>query len=187
MAKLWSLFHDPSHKVVVSFYEKKSHEEKAREMFRIIFNFDISPSIEEIVKRANELVASFDRWTLSKYVQFKKGFYNILNIFNSEYKAYSKIDLSTLNINEKEFVEKLKLINDFCVGNDVLRYHVMYSVLENVWFTFNDWVSPANSRFPTHTVFDYNYATAMMVNWCLNKELTEYLVFHRLSRYSRIN
>ncbi len=179
-AKLWALFHDPPHKAYVMFKKKENHEEVARNLFKRIFEFAISEKCGEIVKRADALAAGFDRWLLTKHVTFKKEYYNILNIFDPSLKAYPESSLDRIEIDEEKFVNELRELNEYCVGNDVLRYHVIYSSLENVWFKHNSWVSPADTRFPTHAVFDHNYATATMVNWCLEDgggEVSGYLVY----------
>ena len=179
-AKLWALFHDPPHKAYLMFKKKENHEEVARSLFDSVFKFGFSEKCDEIVKRADALAAGFDRWLLTKHVTLNKEYYNILNIFDPSLKAYPEGSLDRIEINEEKFVNELRELNKYCAGNDILRYHVIYSSLENMWFRHNSWISPADTRFPTHTVFDHNYATATMVNWCLEDDrdkISGYLVY----------
>ncbi|OYT63752.1 type III-B CRISPR-associated protein Cas10/Cmr2, partial [Candidatus Bathyarchaeota archaeon ex4484_205] len=46
-----------------------------------------------------------------------------------------------------------------------LAYHVLFSLIEPLWFEKTGSIGPADTRVPNHSIFDHLYATASMINW----------------------
>ena len=191
--KFLALLHDPPHKVwyisdeKFRYFSRKGHEEEARKLRRILLNaigYDLEISKEEdnVVKRADFLAASFDRWLITgmyskggeKYYRFQ---YDCLhNIFMpSEKERCGAIERDRL----LDFFEELKrfMVN---LRRDVLDwrmlYNGLYSILELLWINEGLPTPLADTRTPTHTIFDHLYASATAINWLLAEKPRGYYV-----------
>ncbi|NPA71170.1 MAG: type III-B CRISPR-associated protein Cas10/Cmr2 [Crenarchaeota archaeon] len=180
VAKTWALLHDPPNKAWLISYHRVKHEEYAAQLFREIFplkgayeGLEIpNRRVESIVKTADVWASSFDRWMILHFKELSEEvvkFQDILNIFDPIIRAYRND--TTQEPGEKiitEFVCILRSLLEPLVYEPVLMYHVLFSSLEYVWGRVFQYVCPADTRFPTHTIFDHLYATASMVNWFLH-------------------
>ena len=172
LAKIWAILHDPPHKAW-----SRNHEKEAKEIMQNVFAETFygggvpGDIVEEIVRRADIAAASFDRWLLMKTRTEWVNYHNILNIFDPRIKAY-KVDLVENFPQEslESFKRELKSTIKYFKENPTLLYHIFFSTVEYIWGRSAERVSPADTRFPTQTVFDHTYATASMVNWYLSGE-----------------
>ncbi len=179
-AKAWALLHDPPNKAWLISYHRVKHEEYAAQLFRKIFplkgvheGIEIpNRRVEPVVKAADVWASSFDRWMIIHFEKLSEGvikFQDILNIFDPRIRAYRN-DI-TPEPSEKvitDFARTLRSLLEPLVREPTLMYHVLFSSLEYVWGRVFPYVCPADTRFPTHTIFDHLYATASMVNWFLH-------------------
>ncbi|GEM_PF-5705559 len=181
LTKLWALFHDPPHKAIL-ITKRKNHEEEAEKIFKSL-GWGVEKFVKRNVRLCDYIASTIDRWCLIAKLEvgeneiIKSSFLDILNIFNPEIEAY-KIHEMQLNINEiientNKYVDELRMFKSEILDqvDDVLKYHVLFSCLEYLWAKCSRYVSPADTRFPTHTVFDHNYAVATAVNWYIKTDL----------------
>jgi CRISPR-associated protein Cmr2 len=111
------------------------------------------------------------------------------NIFNPSL----KIELpERINIDKvREFAQEIKKILDNLEKGDEnyrLAYHLFYSLYELMWIRKELPPSLAETRIPTHTVFDHLYATASVVNmlWPKGDEVGGYLVEIDIPQIQRV-
>jgi len=167
------LFHDPPTKAW-DICKGRKHEEQAEKIAdKVLKDSILESAIFELnnikVRQSDYLASSVDRWLLSKIVSedfhkfpFKK--IKIKNIFNPSFSQEVKDEIA----NEKvyEFAEALnKIVKS--VRDTRLAYHVLYASYEPLWIKNGFPSLPADTRTPSHSVFDHNYATASMINWFL--------------------
>jgi len=184
-AKAWALLHDPPHKMWALLNQRclggSTHEDEARKIWNSIPWVGGLPSeTEDLVREADRVAASFDRWVIEgMYVsnRTKKGGvfpYTMLHsIFKPHDEKYvvelgSDVDCSKVNDYVDRLSKTLKAVSDAKVSGDDkarLMYHVLYAVYELLWIEGNLSPSLADTRAPTHTIFDHNYATAAILNW----------------------
>ncbi|NPA69641.1 MAG: type III-B CRISPR-associated protein Cas10/Cmr2, partial [Crenarchaeota archaeon] len=182
-AKIWALLHDPPHKGLVL----KDHERLSVEAAKMFLGQAIPGHVKELVRRADRFASTIER-VISKYIKDLDGIYsdyvNVLNIFDTRYKAYDRDSIEKARQFSCRWFENF--IRNLCkIGSKVIsapiniKYLVLYSILETAWARSEAcWVSPADTRFPTHTVFDHVYTVATMVNWFIEgEEPSGYLVF----------
>jgi len=183
LLKVRSLTHDPPNKsfLVKSLGANFGEEHKrVAHMFRRILLKDtplgdvgLRKDLENIVRKADRLASSFDRWILrtlgwpsNSYVYY--GY--IHNVFNPSLKApLREVDETSIQrVAERvnRFIVKLGLgdVVDKVREREILLYNSIYILLEASWYA--EGLSPAlaDTRVPTHTVFDHLYATATAVN-----------------------
>ncbi len=148
----------------------------------------------ERVKGADSIASSFDRWISDQLSTGRKGgsdifrgvLLGLLNTFNPillMYYTRARKKLSDIfdkyyNIYEdvlgneiydiNYYVRKLiGIIRDVCQGTPCLNVilHVLENIVEPLWYeVYPRIVIPADTRSPTHSLFDHLYATAMTVN-----------------------
>jgi CRISPR-associated protein Cmr2 len=115
---------------------------------------------------SDEFVAGIDRTLLSDVLPEEERHklvrsLKIKNIFDpyKEKTLEEKIDEEEIN----KFVTQLNSILNGI--NDIkLEYFALYALYELAWIKSNLPVSPADTRVPTHSVFDHNYATTSAIN-----------------------
>ena len=183
LLKVRALTHDPPNK---SFLLKRlganfgEEHKRAAYVFRRILLKDtplgdvgLREELESIVRIADRLASSFDRWVLrtlgwpsNSYVYY--GY--IHNVFNPNLRApLGEVDETSA----KKVAERVnRVIAELELGDvvnkvrerEVLLYNSIYALLEASWYA--EGLSPAlaDTRVPTHTVFDHLYATATAVN-----------------------
>ncbi|MEM2562016.1 MAG: type III-B CRISPR-associated protein Cas10/Cmr2 [Candidatus Bathyarchaeia archaeon] len=126
----------------------------------------------DYVKQSDHLAASVDRWLLSKlvgksYSSFSVNEIKMKNIFNPKFSI--KIDGKLDDRQVDEFAKRLNLILKDIQDVDLV-YHVLYACYEATWISCNLPAGPADTRVPSHSVFDHNYATASMMNWLIKSK-----------------
>lgn len=184
--KIAALLHDPPSKPWIITSELKpgrSHEEDAKELAKTIFDFEEEVAAllgDDDVKAADIFASSFDRWALSALLggDYQRGAYltrevKLYNIFYRD-KPY-KVDLHPPQDSEyrqklerfkQELRSTLKTVFDKAPAEDRWRltYNVFYAAYEYLWCKHFGTPGPADTRIPTHTVFDHTYATATTLN-----------------------
>ncbi|MEM3816001.1 MAG: type III-B CRISPR-associated protein Cas10/Cmr2, partial [Candidatus Bathyarchaeia archaeon] len=167
------LFHDPPNKAWL-LKSGKDHEEEARRIaIKVLENTCLEKAterMEEIVKPADMLASSVDRWLLSKligkeYYLFPVSEIRLKNIFNPKISQEIKQEQPSIDRFIEDLRNLIKHIND-----PRLAYHVLYASYETTWMQLGLPVGPADTRAPSHSVFDHNYATASVMNWLLGKK-----------------
>jgi CRISPR-associated protein Cmr2 len=186
--KVGALLHDPPDKawIVTGKLEapvqpenKKAHERRAWNLaVEILRNTCLEGVANEynnflfsnIVKQSDIFASGVDRLFLDKFLpNDKKGIVErdikIKNPFNPHYEKSILQEISGDNVSK--FISDLK--NVLSGINDVrLAYFTLYAFYELAWIKSGLPVSPADTRVPTHSVFDHNYATASAVNFFIN-------------------
>jgi len=182
--KVAAILHDPPNKsriISEGHYLHISHEAEAR---KIASNLScVFPKVDNsidnyvkdtYVKRADRLASSIDRY-LGSIVYGKKSLFrennihlkNILqpslclNISNLCFPLFSKGDYG------QQFINSLIKLLSKLTPNLMLPYQIFYLIYELLWIDLQYSTGPAETRNPTHTIFDHLYATAAMMNWIL--------------------
>jgi CRISPR-associated protein Cmr2 len=191
------LLHDPPNKA----WRLRDHREEARKIASEILKgtsleylvekgkiIAIADEMERIAKQADIYASSVDRWLLSKlvgedYSLFPVEDVKLKNIFNPKF--YQSIRERPAENYVNKFAESLNnLIRH--IRDPRLAYHVLYASYEPIWIELGLPSGPADTRAPTHTVFDHNYATASMMNWLLKgREPDGILLYIDLGRVQR--
>jgi len=176
--KAYALLHDPPHKTLwfedknYRIYNKESHEEEARHMlYAVLMATPLGggappPDVTQRVKLADQIAASFDRWAL----QPPSGGYwvkaeRLYNPFNYKYSIEIK------KPTPQEFVAQLTdYVYDLnmllrTAGDERETYFLLYATAELLWALKGLPALPADTRTPTHTIFDHLYATTSVTNW----------------------
>ncbi|MEM1513242.1 MAG: type III-B CRISPR-associated protein Cas10/Cmr2 [Candidatus Jordarchaeales archaeon] len=187
-AKILALLHDPPNKPWIisvkceahSFDEKvfrEKHEQEAawlvenvlgREMLEFMKGEDFG----RIYREADRMAASVDRWLLSAMIGGEARYpvrkVEIKNIFNPSlsFKPKANVDVKGM----EKYAARLKSLVDVASGGGEvdlrLLYHLLYSFIEPYFYSvFGEAVGPADTRTPSHSIFDHLAATAMMANW----------------------
>ncbi|MFN3805277.1 MAG: type III-B CRISPR-associated protein Cas10/Cmr2, partial [Pyrobaculum sp.] len=155
--KIAALLHDPPDKP----WKLEGHEERAIEAIRKLAGFEGVPGV---VREADRLASSVDRYVLSMLMgdRYIRGFLmvkevKLKNVVNPAF----EVALQQLGDVEGYWRDLEKLAN---VGDVGMRYLLLYALYELLWVDRFP-AGPADTRVPTHTVFDHNYATATALNW----------------------
>lgn len=190
--KVSALLHDPPHKMWVM-HDELDHEREAREFAEHALEGTaiekyLKSAARSLVLAADSLAASFDRWLLLAGGD-SKGFlwYEYLhNIFDPRWSHRLRLHLGT-DVSSKAR-EAAKLVNTYLKAVQkestglpeeklaVTLYNVLYLALEPVWYSLGLFPSLADTRVPTHTVFDHNYAAASMSNVVYGEGVDGYYV-----------
>lgn len=133
-------------------------------------------SREKVVKESDVLAATVDRKTIRRWIVKKKDTQIFINPFNPRYAAdvtrtlpvevVAEYIIKLVSVVTLSFIRWVALASD----DDPVKalYTLLFSLMEPVWY---DVVGPhppvADTRDPTHTVFDHLSAAAMTVNWVL--------------------
>ncbi|MCX8199813.1 MAG: type III-B CRISPR-associated protein Cas10/Cmr2 [Sulfolobales archaeon] len=192
IVKSRALLHDPPHKTLVDI---KKHEEVAKN-FRLIILKDIDPlysglseELVRVVKRADVIASSFDRWLLNVLYYGKRvsdvyfHFNKLLNILNPCYKSSAITYSGDIENDALDVAKRINgILNRVSEAIDDrgerarITYSLLHVLLEPYWISNGLPISLADTRAPTHTVFDHVYATAAVVNIALHEEPSGYLV-----------
>ncbi len=173
--KAATLLHDPPHKP----YLIKKHEEEAKRLAKEVLGKEISGLLyDDRVKLADKISSTIDRWILSllmseKYVPglFPENRVSLKNIFEPmlEVEDIGNRKLcDEAHVHEGYAMELGSHVNK--VGEWRLKYHLLYAFYELLWIHKNLPIGPADTRIPTHTVFDHDYASAAIINWLLEEK-----------------
>jgi len=181
LIKVHALTHDPPHK---SFLIKKLGK-AFREQHRLIasafrlkvfegtcLSYGLGTELEGVVNEADRLASSFDRWILrvSRWPESTYVYYDHLhNIFDpaiSEKLQEPREDVIEALTNDlKEAVKEAYI----ALGSEMLVYNTFFAVFEAYWYHHGLPPMLADTRVPTHTVFDHLYATATVSNLFVRK------------------
>lgn len=181
--KIAALLHDPPWKVWVfaprprgpflsetrevrDKYRFKAHEADAYALAERVGFGELLKRGEvlNIVRICDRVAATFDRHLLPEDLNPRIEGVRLLNIFDPRI-SLELWPPSEICINK--FVNELRELLDRILKHDLrLAYHVLWYAYEPLWCIACGarTTSPADSRVPTHTVFDHNYATAMVSN-----------------------
>ncbi|MEM3390228.1 MAG: type III-B CRISPR-associated protein Cas10/Cmr2 [Thermoproteota archaeon] len=130
---------------------------------------------KDIIGKSDRLASSFDRWQISEIYELRDEL-NIRDFhpFNVE-KVYLFNTLSgdlikpeiPDHIDLTKFEDRLKnLWKEISELDLSLRYNVFYALYEPLFYENAFGASgPADTRTPSHTLFDHLYASAAVVNW----------------------
>ncbi|ACR41489.1 type III-B CRISPR-associated protein Cas10/Cmr2 [Saccharolobus islandicus] len=171
--KIIAYFHDPPWKAwVITKDIKGGHEEQAIQLLKML-GIEIEGILPE-VRAADKLSSTIDRWIINilysddnvnniekRRAEVRKVMFK-LNIFSPS----KRFKLDRTQISEQEvnrYVEELVNI----VNNDKkeLKYHLIYFLSPLLWYKYFPNTPPlADTRVPTHTIFDHATATAAMLN-----------------------
>lgn len=174
------LLHDPPHKMW-AIYAGRNHQDEARQFAKLVLEGtrleEYTESVpQRLIDAADSLAASFDRWFLSirKSVRGFLHYSYIHNIFNPEIRQPVSLPAG-VNVIVKAR-EVAKLVNDYLRQVEagikssseekllIALYNTLYLTLEPLWYFHGLPPSLADTRAPTHTVFDHNYAAASVSN-----------------------
>ncbi len=177
-AKAYALLHDPPHKALwfedrsYRVYDKNSHEEEARRMLHAVLMATPlgggapPPDVTDKVKTADRIAASFDRWALpptdgSYWVKAER----LYNPFNYHYSIETKKPTpQEFDAQLTDYVHDLNMLLR-ATGDERETYFLLYAAAELLWALKGLPALPADTRTPTHTIFDHLYATASVINW----------------------
>lgn len=141
----------------------KAHESEAFTIAKVISEVqEVDKVVYEIVHRADTFSSSLDRF-LTPYEKEKIEVPRYkLNIFDPDLK-YEILEPKNIEGFVGESFDLYPRIKD-----KRLRYNVLYTSLELLWYKYNPKSFPvADTRVPTHSVFDHMYSTATVSNWFL--------------------
>lgn len=174
LTKAFTLLHDPPYKM----WDLPGHEERARELFRRIFNVGITRKMEEIAAKADLFAAALDRFIFlaGSGRNYHVKYWKLHNIFDPA--QYEDLPQDVDEVRVREYEEELvKHLSPCRNGRYRECYHALYTLYELQWISKGLPPSLADTRAPTHDVFDHVYAAAMLTNWLLSGEKpTGYLV-----------
>ncbi|MEM1919506.1 MAG: type III-B CRISPR-associated protein Cas10/Cmr2 [Desulfurococcaceae archaeon] len=187
LLKINVLLHDPLNKSFLieqlGSQFKDRHEEIAKN-FRLHILRDTSLDVslrgelENIVNEADSIASSFDRWVL-KTTGWLSGSYIYYEYFHNIFEPHLRVKLGKTpsdndinNVSEELNKILVNVHNLIGRGNfpekELLIYNTLYTLLEPVWYSKGLSPSLADTRTPTHTVFDHLYASVSVSNMLLN-------------------
>ena len=172
IAKSRALLHDPPNKMwVLRKHEEVAEEFRKRVVKGTILRLGLGEEYKAIVIRADRMASTFDRWLINTL--YADGgvvveYYRLHNILRPD----KFVELSPVTEDEMEKVAEE--INEVLIGIEEsaldkldktrLLYSTLYFLLEVIWYSKGLSPSLADTRTPTHTVFDHLYATASVTN-----------------------
>jgi len=144
----------------------------------------------QLVDDTDRLAASMDRWLLGKLLGHEQDknvfkYYRLHNIFNPKLSRELPTSIDCDAVKKfantiQNLLDKVKDLGKLGCDRDCrarVAYHVLYALYEVEWIKHELPPSLADTRIPTHTVFDHNYATATLVNMLWpNRNIGGYLV-----------
>ena len=174
LAKAWALLHDPPYKALWPLGFRPlggaTHEEEARRLFDEVFRGTPlgggvpDEAVRLRVARADRLAASFDRWALS---ETGSGYWVkpavLINPFNGAKRPIEMPDEAELGRGVAAFIKRLNEVLSKARGAQE-AYLLLYALYELEWISSGLPALPADTRMPTHTIFDHAYAAASVLN-----------------------
>lgn len=167
--KIIAYFHDPPWKAwVITRNIKESHEKQAIELLKKL-GIEINEIPSEI-KVADKLSSTIDRWIINILYSGNTG-----NVYSGVNKMMFKLNIFSpskrfkLNRTQIEQRDVDKYVNNLV---DIIKrekkefkYHLIYFLAPLLWYeNFPNTPPLADTRVPTHTIFDHATATAAMLN-----------------------
>jgi len=132
---------------------------------------------KDIIKKSDILASSFDRWQISEIYELWQKLkvphppFDVKEVYLFNALSGELIRPEIVRTSLIEFEEDLHSIWRKISKLDLsLRYHVFYSLYEPLFYDKCLNISgPADTRTPSHSLFDHLYACATIVNWlCLD-------------------
>jgi CRISPR-associated protein Cmr2 len=167
--KLIAYFHDPPWKAwIITGNIRESHEKQAIELLRKL-GIEINEIPPEI-KAADKLSSTIDRWIINilysgNAEEYQAGVNKVmfkLNIFSPSKRF--KLDRTQISEQEVKNYEN-RLVNIVNNEKGEIKYHLTYFLSPLLWYEYFPNTPPlADTRVPTHTIFDHATATAAMLN-----------------------
>jgi CRISPR-associated protein Cmr2 len=167
--KLIAYFHDPPWKAwIITGNIRESHEKQAIELLRKL-GIEINEIPPEI-KAADKLSSTIDRWIINilysgNASEYQAGVNKVLfklNIFSPSKRF--KLDRTQISEQDVKNYEN-RLVNIVNNEKGEIKYHLTYFLSPLLWYEYFPNTPPlADTRVPTHTIFDHATATAAMLN-----------------------
>jgi CRISPR-associated protein Cmr2 len=188
LAKSRALLHDPPNKMWVL----KDHEDVARKFRGNVvtetpLNEGLKDDLERVVRRADVTASAFDRWLINMLYVMDSGktpvwyerLHNILRP-DKHFELHAVSEDKALEV-AGEIGSILRKVDEMASNASELErvrllYSLLYFLLEVAWYSRGFHPSLADTRAPTHTVFDHLYATASMVNLSFYEEPRGFIV-----------
>ena len=173
--KVVALLHDPPDKS----WEISGHEERAKNLLKMLTEGTALEGCDglfndERISWADRFVSTVDRWIVDMLVGGRKY---LRGAFREEPGILKNIFYPWINLriikpyNVEPFVKELKNILNIASRDERLFWHLLYAFYEGIWYKYNPKsVSVADTRVPTHTIFDHVYATSAAINWGLHEK-----------------
>jgi len=172
LLKAAALFHDPPDKAWC-LRRREEHKEWAEELAKVALkNTPLEGAIDMIsdrrVDEADELASSVDRILLGKLIGKKKGvLWEEAIKLKNPLDPRIEINLSQVNVQKDRVMEVMKEMNEILKKIKSLEsaYFALYGLYELIWIHKGLPSSPADTRIPSHSIFDHLYATVAALNW----------------------
>jgi CRISPR-associated protein Cmr2 len=172
LLKVAALFHDPPDKAWC-LRRREKHEKWSEELARkALTDTPLENAIdmlsEDLMIDADILAASIDRKLLGLLIGDKKGALMEKTIkLKNPIDPRIEIDLSDVDVSKERVLKFMEKLNEILRKIDNLEkaYLALYGLYELLWINEGLPSGPADTRIPTHTVFDHLYATASAINW----------------------
>jgi CRISPR-associated protein Cmr2 len=184
MLKTAALLHDPPHKsfLIVSPHEdfRSRHEQIAKSFRSLALNGTLLELVHpqaDVYTRIYDVLASTIERKLVKYIEWPKGFYlpynKLHNIFNPELVVTELTppqDLGDKVVSVAKEINSVLQSIERALGSEgedkklTILYNALFLLLEATWYSHGLPPTLADTRVPTHTVFDHVYATATVAN-----------------------
>jgi CRISPR-associated protein Cmr2 len=190
--KIAALLHDPPSKCwfIDGSRGIGDHRKEAKQIAEKLFDQDIAKLVfANQIEKADHLASSLDRWILEVAMggKYEPSSYltkssKLLNQFTRDSSDFYSIETPIPHDFESRmnsFITSLEdLLNEEQYqGNWRIIYHILYSCLEYCWAKEVGSIGPADTRVPTHSIFDHLYATATALNMLGEDEkISGYLV-----------
>jgi CRISPR-associated protein Cmr2 len=184
--KVEVLLHDPPHKShLIGLLKEnfgKRHEEEARTFRSIVLGgtsfSEFSEELRPLIALCDRLASSAERrfirashlgnWPRGIYVDYSK-LHNIFNPSRSRDVSVSSMSINNPNALLERVMRVGERINRVLrqvsrVADEVTVYNTLYALLEPAWYAEGLYPSLADTRVPSHTIFDHLYASATIAN-----------------------
>ena len=189
LLKINVLLHDPLNKSFLierlgSEFGKK-HIDEAKKFLQTVLSgtslayVGLDHTLEKIVSESDRIASAFDRWVLrsskwssNSYICYKR----LHNVFDPRVhielgKAPSESDVNSVAKILQRILTYVNKLTESFPEKELLVYNTLYTLLEPLWYSEGLSPSLADTRTPTHTVFDHLYASASVSNMLLNEDL----------------
>lgn len=140
-------------------------------------------SAESVTKRVDVVAASMDRWIITYVLEDLKSLKVVVedisyaNILDPRFRYKGiphRVEPRKVCEYVRELVEIVERVRDLPLPT---IYNLAYLLIEPLWYRHCSGCVPvADTRVPTHTVFDHLYATASISNWFVGGEWKGFLV-----------
>ncbi|MEZ0394002.1 MAG: type III-B CRISPR-associated protein Cas10/Cmr2, partial [Desulfurococcaceae archaeon] len=190
--KVSALFHDPPNKSWLFKGPTHVDHEKEAERFAasalrgtILENLYLGHREDGAVREADRLASAFDRWLInlawSPRAPPYRLFYGALhNIFNPNLRlslrepSQDKVEAVAKSINN--LLRQVEGQAGQPEGKPILEYNALYAAYEAYWYASGLDPGLADTRTPTHTLFDHVYASSSVANVVGEKGFSGYYV-----------